>query len=127
MADTNISCVYIILALSSVLAAWSIYSPSGLPVQYLLLLTLSAHVQRGLRYLFCMCVCLSVTTFSDTMRNVTTKFVIPAGLLLQQLQFRNGNFHKTATLKSYGMINQVNGLIFSENAINIGLLESQSA
>ena len=36
-------------------------------------LTLGAHAQRGLRYLVRVCVCPSVTTFSATMRNKTTK------------------------------------------------------
>ena len=33
------------------------------------LLTLGAHAQRGLQYLVCVSVCLSVTTFSATARN----------------------------------------------------------
>ena len=36
-------------------------------------LTLGAHVQRGLRYLVRKCVCLSVTMFSATTHNETTK------------------------------------------------------
>ena len=33
------------------------------------LLTLGAHAQRGLQYLVCVSLCLSVTTFSATARN----------------------------------------------------------
>ena len=41
----------------------------GQSMQQLLLLTLGAHAQRGLQYLVCVSVCLSVTTFSATARN----------------------------------------------------------
>ena len=37
------------------------------------LLTLGAHAQRGLQYLVCVSVCLSVTTFSATTRNKPAK------------------------------------------------------
>ena len=78
-------------------------------------LTLGAHAQRGLRYLSCMSVCQSVclpvclSVCLSACYHVFclyaqqgNKIAIRGGLLLQQLNFKKGNFCKTAAFKSYG-------------------------
>ena len=62
-------------------------------------LTLGVDVQRGLRYLSCMSVCLSVTTFSAPTVQRGNKIAIRGGLLL----LWQGDFCKTAVFKSYGL------------------------
>ena len=46
------------------------------------LLTRGVHAQRGLQYLVCVSVCVSVTTFSATRRNETANKALPIGSAL---------------------------------------------
>ena len=67
------------------------------------LLTLGAHVQRGLLYLVRKFVCLSVTTFSATTRNETTKERYQKVQRLYRVDFKCVDFRKSSAFDSYGV------------------------
>ena len=79
--------------------------PSGSSVNIVFLqqtvsLTLGAHAQRGLQYLVCVSVCVSVTTFSAATRNETAKkryqrvqchtgFILKVAILVKMLRSKD--------------------------------------
>ena len=67
------------------------------------LLTRGAHAQRGLQYLVCKSVRLSVTTFSATMRNKAAKKQHQRVQCHTGLILKNGDFRRSTAFKSYGV------------------------
>ena len=74
------------------------------PTPLLSFLTLGAHAQRGLQYLVCHSVCLSVCyhVFCHYVQQGGQK-AIPTGSVPHWLDFKNGDFRKSTAFKSYGV------------------------
>ena len=73
-------------------------------IQVWLFLTLGVHAQRGLQYMVCKSVCLSVCyhVFCHYTQQGGQK-AIPTGSVPHWLDLKNGDFRKSTAFKSYGV------------------------